>query len=105
MGPEQLQLGSSWRWWEAVELVGEGLRGGQRGRVVHGKRAGARSASSTNPALLLIIHKELDVTMAFCGHRRIEDVGSEILIRRGAGDPSIEVLRSSLARVAHSSLR
>jgi len=36
-------------WWEAVELVGEGRRGGQRECVVHGKLAGARSASSTNP--------------------------------------------------------
>jgi transposase len=32
-----------------VELVGEGPRGGQRVSVVHGQRAGARSASSTNP--------------------------------------------------------
>jgi len=29
--------------------VGEGRRGGQRVSVVHGKPAGARSASSTNP--------------------------------------------------------
>ena len=37
-------------WWcEAVELVDEGRRGGQRGSVVHGKLTGARSASSTNP--------------------------------------------------------
>jgi hypothetical protein len=36
-------------WWEAVELVGEGRRGGQRDSVVHGKPAGARSASSMNP--------------------------------------------------------
>jgi len=34
---------------KAVELVGEGRRGGQRASVVHGKLAGARSASSTNP--------------------------------------------------------
>ncbi|WP_210757104.1 hypothetical protein, partial [Azohydromonas sediminis] len=29
--------------------MGEGLRGGQRDSVVHGKLAGARSASPTNP--------------------------------------------------------
>ena len=34
---------------EAVDLVGEGWRGGQRASVVHGKPTGARSASSTNP--------------------------------------------------------
>ena len=32
-----------------MELVGEGLRGGQRDSVVHGKLAGARSASSISP--------------------------------------------------------
>ena len=32
-----------------MEVVGEGRRGGQRGSVVQGKPAGARSASSTNP--------------------------------------------------------
>jgi isopentenyl diphosphate isomerase/L-lactate dehydrogenase-like FMN-dependent dehydrogenase len=29
---------------------------------------------------LQIIHKELDVTMAFCGHTNIQDVGTNILL-------------------------
>ena len=29
---------------------------------------------------LQIIHKELDVSMAFCGRTRIDDVGSDILL-------------------------
>lgn len=36
----------------SVELVGEGLRGGKVARLFHGKRPGARSASSTNPRSL-----------------------------------------------------
>jgi isopentenyl diphosphate isomerase/L-lactate dehydrogenase-like FMN-dependent dehydrogenase len=28
---------------------------------------------------LKIIHKELDLTLAFCGHRRLAEVGREVL--------------------------
>ena len=38
------------RWWSvAVELVGEGVRGGKLVRVIHGKHAGMQRISSINP--------------------------------------------------------
>jgi isopentenyl diphosphate isomerase/L-lactate dehydrogenase-like FMN-dependent dehydrogenase len=35
--------------------------------------------------VLQIIQKELDVTMAFCGRRDINEVGTDILLPRSAG--------------------
>jgi L-lactate dehydrogenase (cytochrome) len=37
---------------------------------------------------LEIIHKELDLTMAFCGHRRLVDVDERVLAHRGAATPT-----------------
>jgi L-lactate dehydrogenase (cytochrome) len=36
---------------------------------------------------LEIIHKELDLTMAFCGHRQLVDVDERVLAHRGAATP------------------
>jgi isopentenyl diphosphate isomerase/L-lactate dehydrogenase-like FMN-dependent dehydrogenase len=54
-----------------------GARGTMIGRaIVYG--LGALGEAGVTKALQ-IIHKELDVTMAFCGHTRIADVGRHIL--------------------------
>ena len=55
-----------------------GARGTMIGRaMVYG--LGALGEAGVTKALQ-IIHKELDITMAFCGHRRIEDVDGGILV-------------------------
>ena len=62
-----------------------GARGTMIGRaMVYG--LGAMGEAGVTKALQ-IIHKELDVTMAFCGHTRLAGVGREILVpdQRQAG--------------------
>ena len=55
-----------------------GARGTMIGRAfLYG--LGAQGEAGVTKALQ-IIHKELDITMAFCGHRRIEDVDGGILV-------------------------
>jgi L-lactate dehydrogenase (cytochrome) len=55
-----------------------GARGTYIGRaMVYG--LGAMGEDGVSKALQ-IIHKELDVTMAFCGHTRLTDVGRDILL-------------------------
>jgi isopentenyl diphosphate isomerase/L-lactate dehydrogenase-like FMN-dependent dehydrogenase len=55
-----------------------GARGTMIGRaMVYG--LGAMGEAGVTKALQ-IIHKELDVTMAFCGHTRIETVTKDILV-------------------------
>jgi len=55
-----------------------GARGTMIGRaMVYG--LGAMGEAGVTKALE-IIHKELDITMAFCGHTDIRTVGSDILI-------------------------
>ncbi|MEP7282756.1 MAG: alpha-hydroxy-acid oxidizing protein, partial [Rubrivivax sp.] len=54
-----------------------GARGTMIGRaMVYG--LGAMGEAGVTKALQ-ILHKELDVTMAFCGHTQIADVGRHIL--------------------------
>jgi L-lactate dehydrogenase (cytochrome)/glycolate oxidase len=58
-----------------------GARGTLIGRaMVYG--LGALGEAGVTKALE-IIHKELDITMAFCGHRRITDVDARILVPMG----------------------
>jgi L-lactate dehydrogenase (cytochrome)/glycolate oxidase len=60
-----------------------GARGTMIGRaMVYG--LGALGEAGVTKALQ-IIHKELDVTMAFCGHRRLVDVDAGILLPAGGG--------------------
>ncbi|MEG0150847.1 MAG: alpha-hydroxy-acid oxidizing protein, partial [Comamonas sp.] len=40
---------------------------------------------------LQIIHKELDTTMAFCGHTNINQVGTEILLPGTYPKPFAEI--------------
>jgi L-lactate dehydrogenase (cytochrome) len=55
-----------------------GARGTMIGRaMVYG--LGAMGEAGVTKALQ-ILHKELDVTMAFCGHTNIRDVGPHILL-------------------------
>jgi isopentenyl diphosphate isomerase/L-lactate dehydrogenase-like FMN-dependent dehydrogenase len=55
-----------------------GARGTMIGRaMVYG--LGAMGEAGVTKALQ-IIHKELDITMAFCGHTDIRNVGRDILI-------------------------
>ena len=55
-----------------------GARGTYIGRaMVYG--LGAMGEEGVSKALQ-ILHKELDVTMAFCGHTRLTEVGPEILL-------------------------
>jgi L-lactate dehydrogenase (cytochrome) len=68
-----------------------GARGTYIGRaMVYG--LGAMGEAGVTKALQ-IIHKELDTTMAFCGHTRIGDVDARILV------PASGVLRASEPRV------
>ena len=66
-----------------------GARGTMIGRaMVYG--LGALGEAGVTKALQ-IIHKELDITMAFCGHRRLQDVDAGILVpprAAGAGLPA-----------------
>jgi L-lactate dehydrogenase (cytochrome)/glycolate oxidase len=58
-----------------------GARGTMIGRaMVYG--LGAMGEAGVTKALQ-IIHKELDITMAFCGHRRLVDVDGRILVAAG----------------------
>jgi isopentenyl diphosphate isomerase/L-lactate dehydrogenase-like FMN-dependent dehydrogenase len=55
-----------------------GARGTMIGRaILYG--LGAMGEAGVTKALQ-IIHKELDITMAFCGRTRIGDVGRDILV-------------------------
>lgn len=56
-----------------------GARGTYIGRAA-AYGLGAMGAAGVTKALE-IIHKELDLTMAFCGHTQIDRVGSEILLK------------------------
>ena len=57
-----------------------GARGTMIGRAM-AYGLGAMGEAGVTKALQ-IIHKELDVTMAFCGHTQLREVGREILVER-----------------------
>jgi len=68
-----------------------GARGTMIGRaMVYG--LGAMGEAGVTKALQ-IIHKELDITMAFCGHTRLTDVDANILVPAASPGASVSGLR------------
>lgn len=62
---------------DVLKAIAMGARGAYIGRAyVYG--LGAMGEAGVTRALE-VIHRELDYSMAFCGHRRLEDVGPDIL--------------------------
>ena len=65
---------------DVLKAVALGAKGTYIGRaMLYG--LGAMGYEGVEKALQ-IIHKELDITMAFCGHTRIEDVDASVLLNR-----------------------
>ncbi|MFV0360175.1 alpha-hydroxy acid oxidase [Tropicimonas sp.] len=63
---------------DVLKAIAMGAKGTMIGRAyVYG--LGAMGEEGVTRALE-VIHKELDVTMALCGHRRLQDVGRDILL-------------------------
>ncbi|MDP6219283.1 MAG: alpha-hydroxy-acid oxidizing protein, partial [Alphaproteobacteria bacterium] len=65
---------------DVLRAMALGAKGTMIGRAfLYGLAAGGKPGVQK---VLEIIRKELDLTMAFCGHRHIDEVDADILLRR-----------------------